>query len=272
MPYVFGAATADDITWAPGQSFGGTNTNLLVTGWWMPTTLTATRGLWSVGNTIGAEIDTTTTSLRLRSDNTTDGQWTVPVAFTVNQWKFLAFFVTFNNTGPAVTWKVWAGTIDTPPVAATVTTATSPVGNNTANANFYVGNKGTGSLAFQGEIAHVSTIGYDGTGATETGNPFYLSAHGAVDATQEQVILEHFVWPAYLGDFRRMLYGTQRGFAGGSGQPGQWHNALDIGAVLVGGATGTNSGQNVTINGATSSVNDSPRPLNGPATLPFVRR
>lgn len=152
MSYTCGAATGDDIAMTL-SSMGANTASCFVAGWWKPTTLTATRGLWSAGSIFGAEIDTTTSELRLRTDNTTDGQWTTTgVGLTVDEWKFLAFANSCSNTGPTATWVVWSGTGETAPQQVTVTQNTAPSGNFTGSTAPVLGNKGTGTLAFQGEI------------------------------------------------------------------------------------------------------------------------
>lgn len=156
MSYTCGAATTDDLAITLPTSIGATATSCLVAGWWKPTTLTATRGLWSAGNIFGPEIDTTTSELRLRTDNATDGQWTTTgVGLAVNEWKFIAIANSCNNTGPTAAWVVWSGNNETIPKQVTVTQATAPVGNFTGSTAVVLGNKGTGSLAFQGEIGPI---------------------------------------------------------------------------------------------------------------------
>ena len=85
MAYTFGGATTDDITFASAITIGANSRAALICGWWYPTTLTATRKLWSANSTgiVGAEIDTTTSELRLRSDNTTDDRIPI-IAITTN--------------------------------------------------------------------------------------------------------------------------------------------------------------------------------------------
>lgn len=152
MSYTCGASTSDDLAMTL-TTIGGSGINVFVAGWWKPTTLTAACGLWSAGNIFGAEIDTTTSELRLRTDNTTDGEWTTTgVGLTVDEWKFLAFAFSCNNTGPAAEWVVWAGTGGTAPTQVTVTQAVAPSGNFIGSTAVVLGNKGTGAFAFQGEI------------------------------------------------------------------------------------------------------------------------
>lgn len=195
----WGNATTDRVTWGVGGTAGASATNFLVTGWWHPTTLTATRKLWGLGATIGAEIDATTSELRLRSDNTTDGQWTTTGAGLVaNEWKFVAVFGTFNNTGPAGNWRVWVGTVDTPPSGSiTPAVATAPAGNFTGNATFAVGNaQTTNNVAFQGYIGDITTLFTTGSGVANT-HPLFVAGGTAPSADQERQIFERYVLPAW---------------------------------------------------------------------------
>jgi hypothetical protein len=275
VPYTFGAGTGDDITWQNQGSFAGNLSTTLVCGWWYPTTLTATRGLWSVGNIVGAEIDSTTDELRLRTDNTTDGQWTTTgVDLVINNWKFLAFFVTCTNTGPAGAWRVWAGSVESAPVECTVTGAVSPVGNFVSNANFYLGNKGTGTLAFQGDIGDCGYLSTTTAGASV--NPFSIATVGSVTNTEALFIYERFVLPFWLGQGwankgRVSSHGTptittfDAAYACTSNQFQVRRYQYSSAAVFSGGGP--------TINGATYSQNGSPRPLISDSPyMPAVRR
>lgn len=240
MAYTLGGATTDDITYATGSSGGGDGNSEFLWGWWLPTTLTATRGLWSRGNTFGCEIDATTTSIRLRTDNTTDGQWTAPVGLTVGVPIFLAFLSTCTNTGPAAGWAVWTGTMDAHPAEVTVTQATAPVGNFTGSANFTIGNKGTASTAFQGDAKHIGYIlnSFVGGSVART-NPFHIATAGTISTAERQLALERFVMPAWSGnhwwDRNPLDYGPA-GFT-----LARFHSPLNLGAIAwmhsVSGAT-----------------------------------
>lgn len=275
MPYTFGAGTGDDITWSPALNVGQTASQLFVYGWWYPTTLTATRGLWSIGNIVGAEIDATTSAIRLRSDNTTDGQWTAPVGLVVNEWKFLAFVATFNNTGPAATWKVWAGDVSNPPTAITVTQATAPVGNFVGTTTFTAGNKGTGTLAFQGDIAHLGIVATDG-GVGSRG-PFNNETGGAISAGEEEYLFHRFVWNAWNARYPWLQGGSHCVARPGTAGTGvyAWHFNLDLGALGVGytpSAATTTPLPFDALNGATVSSRDDPRNTLGSPDHQYVRR
>jgi len=197
MPYTFGGATTDDIA-ATGQlAAGADNTATFVAGWWYPTTLTATRGYWSAGNVFGAEVDTTTSEFRLRTDNTTDGQWvTSGAGIAINQWWFLAFLNAAENTTVAGAWRVWVGRADLEPAVITPTVATSRSGNYTGSTAWAIGNKGTGSLAFQGDIGWVVTATCNTVGIN---NPFRIATSGTISDAEARIVYEHWVWPLWRG-------------------------------------------------------------------------
>lgn len=261
MAYTFGAGTGDDITWASSTTFGGSGSTQFVFGWWYPTTLTATRGLWSAGNTFGAEIDTTTDELRLRTDNTTDGQWTTAgVDLATGTWKFLAFLNTCIN-GPTAAWRVWAGSVESAPIEVTVTGAVSPVGNFTGNSNFYLGNKGTATLAFQGDIGDSGYICTGSVGAAS--NPFSIDTAGTISNTEAQFVYERFVLPLWCGKgFTEAGRLRSHGILGNAHDSAyacttnlfQVRRAREANATVFSGVTPTR-------NGVTWSQNGSPRPL-----------
>ncbi len=257
MAYTVGAGTGDDIAFSTGTTLGADNRSCFVCGWWYPTTLTATRGYWSAGNTFGAEVDTTTSELRLRTDNTTDGQWTTTGAnITTNKWWFLAFLNATENTGVLSPWRVWVGDVENPPVAVTVTNATAPAGNFTGSSACVIGNKGTGTLAFRGDVGWSVFIATDSAShLSVTG----VNTTGVIDADVEYRAYQSLVLPFWSSnpDFLQMKP---------SPTTGQWiilHNTMDFqnrhfrrghnGTIDMNGAA--------TVNGATLSQQREPRPL-----------
>lgn len=202
MAYDFGAAASHDTTCSFIIGVGANSRIAIIAGWWRPTTLTATRGLWSAGNTVGAEIDTTTSELRLRTDNTTDGQWTTTgVGLAVGTPKFLAFALNCYNTGPAAAWRVWAGDVQTPPAEVTVTQATAPVGNFTGSTSVYFGNKGTSTtLAFQGAIEECWTTAFITTDWTMT--PL---TDGVINQVDADLIYSRMVLPMWAGTYETIF-------------------------------------------------------------------
>jgi len=274
VPYTFGAGTGDDITWSNRVALGSNGTSAIVCGWWYPTTLTATRGLWSGGNTVGAEIDATTDELRLRTDNTTDGQWTTTgVDLVVNEWKFIAFLGTFLNGTPTASWRVWAGSIQSAPIECTVTGAVAPVGNFVGSNSFYLGNKGTGTLAFQGAIGDAGYAITSSTGGASF-HPFSIATIGTISNLEAEFVYQRFVLPFWLGRGwtpdgplrARMSVATDDiAYACTS-------NQFQVRRYNNGDATNF-SGVTPTINGATYSQNGTPRPLISDSPyMPAVRR
>lgn len=203
MAYTFGGATSDDVTdGSLSSNIGASLTHVLVTGWFYPTTLTAGRGLWSASTVIGAEVAAATNEIVLRTDNTTDGQWTTTGAgLTVDQWTFLAFLNSCNNSGPAAAWRVWSGTVEAPPVECSVAQDTAPVGNFAGSNNFTIGNKGTGTVAFQGDIESV-IVGQHTSSFTvdKTQNVLPIETAGTITQAEADMIYQRLVWPIWNGE------------------------------------------------------------------------
>lgn len=200
MSFRLGDTASSDLNWVVKYQIPVGGSAFLVCGRWRPTTLTAGRGLWSFGNNTTAEIASTTSELVLRTQNTTNGQWTTTGAgLAVNQWRFLAFFLSSNNTGPAAQWIVWSsGNLEDRPAKSTITQNTAPVGNFVGSNTFYAGNVGTSTTqAFQGQISAIQIY----QGGHQTRGPFRLSSAAAVTAEQENYIYETFVVPAWQGNF-----------------------------------------------------------------------
>lgn len=196
MSYTFSGATGDDINWGAGGSGGATNTFVFVAGWWLPTTLTTGLGLWSFGAIFGAEVDSTNDEVRLKTDNTTDGQWTTAgVDMAVDQWQFIAFLNTCLNAGASAAWRVWSGTIESAPVEATVSSAVSPSGNFTGSNAFVLGNKGV-----NGNVAWAGDVGSHLMAASDGNNPFTIQTSGAISDAEALFVYEHIVLPFWLGD------------------------------------------------------------------------
>jgi hypothetical protein len=225
--------------------------------------LTSTRKLWSANTSgiVGAEINTTTSELRLKTDNTTDGQWTTSgVSLAVNTWHFLAFFLTCTNTGPAGAWRVWAASGTNRPTEATVSVATSPSGNFTGSTSFFIGNAGTGSLAFQGDISRVQAYITSGTTAGAQ-HPFGLAAHGTVTNAEAEFIYQRFVFPAWLGHALRAPNASTPMASFGSGAVTEaiyWEAYNRPYHRILGNGVGTSILEPTAFNGATFTENRPP--------------
>lgn len=200
MAWTVGGAGSDDMTWAIQNPTGGTTTSGIVCGWVYPTTLTAGRGIWGFGNTMGAEIDTATSELRFKSQRATaNGEFTTTGAgLAVNTWRFLAAFFSFTGT-TGDSWAAWSGDENNAPVPLTVTQAVAPNGTATGSTNFYLGNKGTSAtLAFQGDIGnHVLYRSGMPAGAN---HEFGITTYGTHTQASIDMVYNRFVLPAWLGD------------------------------------------------------------------------
>lgn len=249
MPYTFGGGTGDDVTWSQGIPIGASGNAALVTGWWRPTTLTAGRTLWSAGNVVCLQIDTVTDELRFISDNTTDGQWTTTgVDMAINNWFFIAALFTANNTSGGAL-RIWRATPDTPPVEATITVAVARAGNFTGSSSFTVGNRGTGTVAFQGQAANVALISQT---ATANIPPLAVPANGAIAQAEADYVRDRLVIPHWQGDYTLRNVAAADTFN---------LNELNVGAAVRGYRGGAYSADYlaVTINGATPSQEGAPR-------------
>lgn len=269
MAYTFGAATGDDISHTT-FSAGGNNTVSLFMGWFYPTTLTATRGLFSWSTVFGAEIDTTTSELRLRTDNTTDGQWTTTgVGLTLNEWKFIAVAATCSNTGPTAQWLVFSGTDVTAPSAVTVTQATAPAGNFVGSSSFTVGNRGVATQAFQGDIGPYLVVSQ--TTISGTTVPLPTQNAGSFTQSESDIIKNAIILPFWMGNQFPARLRTSG--ATNSSYLAAFVN-LDL-FVPVTQEVVTNTGdpfRGLTINGVTPSQNKSPRGYQTPAAQPWGGR
>jgi len=265
MSYTFGAATSDDITTTTVLQLGATNVNTFVAGWWYPTTLTSTRGYWSGGNTFGAEVDSTTSQIRFRTQNgTTNGQWTTSgTAITTGKWWYLAFLNSNNNTGAAAAWRCWIGDAESAPVEQTVTVATTPSGNFTGNANAYLGNKGTGTLAFQGDIGWATFVSSN----TSIVSVLPIAVAGAISNGEAQIVHDQWVYPLWRGIAKRDYPYTACDV--------RYFDLRDPSVYRFShGTTVVNDMATATVNGATVATSEPPtRPIfNWPNVYPLRRR
>lgn len=258
MPYVFGAAGGDDINSTRNLSSWANNSRQLVMGWFYPTTLTATRTLFSMGNNHRVAIDTVTDELRITTDHaTTDGvRTTTGVDLVVNQWTFLAVMITI--TGGADSMTIWAASTDT---FRTVTNAnvTIPSGTGTGATALTVGNAGTNTLAFQGEIADIVFISQSG------GVPGLLSSYtvasGSGDTNGDTMLFNRVIHPYWRGDAPELM--DQR--SGISGE--DTHLTLQstyMERVRCNATSGQVTPAAVTVNGATPTLTRHPRPDSRP--------
>ncbi len=207
MSYTFGGTTGDDLTWTESVSpWGATQRSGLIAGWWLPTTLTAGRGLWSVGTSHRAVIASTTSEVDLFFDRTTDTQHTTSgLNLVVGEWHFIAFLMNNFNTGPVTNWKVWRSIGTNIPTPVTVNQTAAGSGNATSSTIPTVGNVGaSGTVAFQGDIGRFDY--FVGTAA----NAFLDNTNGSIGVDSERRAFEQVVLPIWAGQFPTFLgSGTQ---------------------------------------------------------------
>ena len=276
MAWTFGGGTGDDATLNITSS-GANGTIIFGSCWVYPTTLTATRAIWSIGNNWTLRIDTTTSELRFISDNTTDGEWTTTGAnLATNTWTFLAWMANPTNTGPALALRIWAGTLDTRPVEVTVTNAVAPVGNFAGATSLTWGNRGSGTVAFQGGIENAVYGSFNGT-ISDLVSPFAVAASGTITQTEADFVKDRYVLPIWQGN----LYPYEKAFSGlPAGSSGLFWYVLRMNRTaqsLMEFAFRTTAGNPVggltALNGATASANRVPIPaLDSHVTLKTLRR
>lgn len=202
MAYTFGGATGDDFNWTAGIGIGGDNGGYLACIWVYPTTLTATRVLWSWGASVNClQIDTTTDEVRLVTDwSTTDAVHTsTGVDMVVDTWKFIAVLSCQENTGDTQGVRMWAGDLENPPVEVTVTTTTAGVGAPTASTTACVGNgAAAATVAFQGDIEEFGMLAI--TNVATLPNPLNLPTSGSISNDAANWVLENRVRPFWRGE------------------------------------------------------------------------
>lgn len=266
MPHTFGAHTGDKITFTAGDSIT-TNVAYLAWGWYLPTTLTAGRRLFSGGPTTGVQIDTTTSELHLITDGTTDDEYaTTGTGLTTNQWSFVAVLGGRQGTSAVPAPRVWTGTVDTAPQAVAVSQTVAGSAFNASNSSITVGNTSNGSVSWQGDIAEFGII--IGQSSAKIA-PWHLASAGAFADDEADRICRNFVLPAWEGKLRIPQYmgsASNVGFAFA-------HLMLNSNPIAVGGQVSdatTQPGLPLTLTGTTSvSQNGHPR---GHSELMLQRR
>jgi hypothetical protein len=197
MSRQWGGATTNTQPITMAVSVGASLRTALITMWVKPTTLTAGRTLWAAATNTRIEIDTTTSELRIRTDNTTDGQWTTTgVNLVVDEWTFIAVYLSaFNTNGAEI--RVWRGNLMEAPTEVTVTVAVARSGNFTGSTTTAVGNTASGSVSFQGDIEDYAIMVSTGIEVFKV-----LTAHGAaLDQDAVDWIRQYFIVPVWQGDW-----------------------------------------------------------------------
>jgi hypothetical protein len=267
MPYNFTSLSADDITFSLTTTMVADNRAQFVCGWWRPTgAVTATQRLWSLPTNTGLSVGAGDTLLLRTNNATTIGEWTAAsTGLVVDEWRFVAYLGSTENTGVLNAVRIWTGSIGTAPEARTVTNNITPVGNFTGSATFYIGNLGTaGALSFGGQIADVSVIATD-AGYGVTTHPFGLATSGVITDAEALHVYETLVLPLWLGK-TSVLWQYRNASAVSA-----YHISLNSGDRVVGNTRGSATvmpSPAVTINGATWSQEGAPRPRLTPAMWP----
>lgn len=269
MAFTFGAATGDDITWTEsGSAWGASGRSGLIAGWYLPTTLTAGRALWSVGAAHRAVIAATTTEIDLFFDRTTDTQWTTTgLALAVDQWHFIAVLMNNFNTGVVTNFKVWRSVGTDIPTAVSVAVFTAGAGNATSSTIPTIGNaSATGTVAFQGDIGRFNFI------VGVAANAFIDNTNGSIGVEAERRIFEDVVLPIWQGNSPTFLKSGQES------NNGITYAVLDLDRTgnyvrtVRNGGTAAAMDRTTTINGATPSLSRAPIQTTGPVSWPDLLR
>jgi hypothetical protein len=103
---------------------------------------------------------------------------------------------------------VWAGTADTAPVEVTLNTVVSPSGTTGTAGILYIGNGGTGTVAFQGDIALITFYTTGGSGVTgpNSGLAGGPATFGQFSQDEADTLFRTYVIPNWRGDFRHLFY------------------------------------------------------------------
>lgn len=255
--YTFGGASTDAVVVNTLVTMAGDNRQHLLTGWFRPTTLTSGRYLWGMGTSFsGVYLHSTTDELVLRANRaTTSSEYTTSgVDLVVNEWRFVAVLSTHENTGTLDGWRVWAGSVSTPPAECTVTSSTSGVSTLTGSSDqLTIGNRASSSLAFQGQIADVR---FAVTSAAVGNNvhPFLTQTSGAIADDEAAYVLERFVLPAWAGRSWELQRGRNLVI-----QLGWWPGYLDAPLFRTGTASVADPTAAPTYTGVTFSAIGPPR-------------
>lgn len=257
MAYTFGGAVGSRCSWTISNSAGASANLGVVTGWWYPTTLTATRRYWGAGAVFGARVATTTSEIEMLTDHaTTDGVRTTSGAgIAVNNWYFLAWIWAVNNSGPTHLWRCYLGTPETAPTELTVNLTTAGSGNLTGNTTAVFGNTSASNVSFQGDIADCSLFTTPNAGTT---SPLGIAVSTALTQTEADRIRDTYILPMWAGNPGLAV----RNRPGASQDFNYWRG--NNGGVML--RYNTQGGSVIVapaMTSATFSANGSPRPVTG---------
>lgn len=197
--FVFGAGNGDDIAVTSSPTLGAGATSMFF-GWFKPTTLTAGRYYVSVSNTVGLSINATTSELTYITDGaTTDGVYnSTGAGIVVNEWVFIAGYVGVVSN-PLAGCALWVGRVGQIPLQLTVTQATAMAGTPAGGTSLTMGNRGTGSLALQGNIGWVIWL-HSANALAVTGMIPVVTPQTPTQAELDIIYNQH-VLPMWRGDW-----------------------------------------------------------------------
>lgn len=229
----------------------------MICGWFYPTTLTATRGLFSVGTVHRIEIDATTSELAIFIQRvTTPTKFTTTgLGLAINQWTFIACLQSWANAAVDPAIRVWRSFgSDVPQLVSTaIPTGGNGSGNMSTGAAVTIGNvASTGTVAFQGDIGRFDYV-LSTVSASLTRN-----ASGTISADEELQIWYQYVVPLWSGSHPTLLG------SGTNANNGITHVSVDLddvpayGRRIRNGGSITTMGQAMTVSGATVSANRAP--------------
>lgn len=209
MAYTFAGANTDRIEQSLGVTLHSDNDAQLFAGWFYPTGLTAGNRYWSQGATSGAEIDATTSEIRMKTDhNTTDGEFvTSGAGITVDKWWFIAWAHSLESGGgPTNAYRVWVGDAETPPTEVTVTVAVTRSGTLVSSNNITIANTSGGSVSWAGLVGAFAYLNLSDL-AGRIGW-FNNAATGSLSNDEAAFLLQRYVTPMWAGNVPVKLFAS----------------------------------------------------------------
>lgn len=233
MALEYGSAASSRITTSAFTvTIGAASRAALTMGWWRPTTLTAARYLWGAG-VYGFQIAPTTTRIRHVQDRTTDTLTdTNEDILVLNEWVFLAFLCSHNNTtsntqqelfyGYSPAYSLGGGTL----TRATWSVNTAGSGSLTGS-TLVIGNNSGAASAFQGQIGPIFMLA-SSCPVSAVAHPLHLSTFGSWTAGEREWVLANMIEPFYRFGTIPVL---ENGATNGLGAAGTASNITQWGVI-----------------------------------------
>jgi hypothetical protein len=260
MPYTNGAGSGDDLTISRTTSGLSTLLTLFMT-WIKPDSLGGGANgdfIFSLGNVTGiAQGTTSAAEIRITNDHaTTDGVWeTTDVGLVAGEWKFLA--VMMHAATASFRATVWSGTADNPPKLNLATSVTAASGAVTSSASHTLGNRGTGSVAFAGQIGQTAVIQMvAGSAAGDIGKTYTA---GSINLAGDAELLSRVINPAWR-DMATIRQNCMQSFGVNHDMTFFPMNGPVVDRVNYTATNSTNAAL-LTVNGSTVSQEREPRPI-----------